>query len=963
MNPKRRFMTLLAVAVLLFGLSPLFPLSPTATTTASPIVAGEYLHQVADEAEASALALEFGLVVHSVSSHGIAVFFAADGTDTERLFAAGFEPQSVSQITAPAWQTDEDPYLDQQYALTMTNTIAAWNITVGSATILIAIIDTGIDTTHVEFTGRIAADSYNPVTGETGLAAVEDDNGHGTMVAGVIAANKDNRVGIAGITQNTQLLVIKANTTNEGSFSESDIIEGIYYAVDHGADVINLSLGSTYRNSLTEAAVAYAVAAGVPVVAAAGNDGVTTPMYPASFEDVIAVSALDKDRTIADYSNFGTMIDVTAPGSDIITTTREDGYATVSGTSFAAPQVTGIIALYRSLDPDVSLAELRTRLEQSAFDLGVTGYDEYYGHGLVDALALLTDVFYEVDFETFGGSDIDSIWVATGKLLSVFTVPVLPDSVFVGWYLDAALTTPWNYVVPITADLTLYAKYTSAFHTVSFVTPGTAVTPLIVAHGESFALPATTLSGYRFIGWYEDAAFTIPYDGGAVLGDLTLHARFEAIRYYDVTYVVLGETDRIETVEENHLPMPATITREGYAFNGWYLDEAATVPYVETPVASDLVLYAGMERITFMITFVTSGTSLDPLGVYYGDTPALPDAEKSGEVFAGWFLDADYVTPYQNEPQLADLILYARFLPQTFKITLMFQDEIFSTLYFSPETVPILPEPTFPGLHFLGWFYDASLIASYEPVAITGDLVLYAGHEAIGYIVRFFTDDGLGILWETVALYGESVEPPTAPVKASTDAFDYVFLGWSETTDWIESDLDILPLFQASFRPGCVSLLPGVDTVRIGETWVNPGVVYPSAELALVVIGSVATVATGRTTIEYRFVHEDVVVYRLVRIVNVLPARKTVEITLNAGIATIPVGSVFTDPGASASKGVIVVEGAVDTDVAGIYQIVYVVDYEGITYHKTRYVFVVAVEEPLILALALSYRKEDEIHA
>ncbi|MFH0992823.1 MAG: hypothetical protein V1761_00575, partial [bacterium] len=242
-------------------------------------------------------------------------------------------------------------------------------------------------------------------------------------------------------------------------------------------------------------------------------------------------------------------------------------------------------------------------------------------------------------------------------------------------------------------------------------------------------------------------------------------------------------------------------------------------------------------------------------------------------------------------------------------------------------------------------------------------VTLYAIFETIEYIVRFFAADGVTILQESAVLFGAAVTAPADPVKTTTAAFDYVFLGWSETTDRIESDLDVQPLFTAVFRPDCVALLPGVDTIHIGDAWINPGVTFPADELTLVVIGSVAAVATGRTTIEYRFFYADVVVYRLLRIVNVLPAQKTVVITLKPGIATLPVGSVYVDPGATTSKGDIVAIGTVDGDVSGVYSIVYTVEYEGITYHKTRYVFVVDAEEPLVLQLMAFVRKEDDIDA
>ena len=162
--------------------------------------------------------------------------------------------------------------------------------------VLVAVIDTGIDYNHDEFNGNISPLSYNSFHEVVGLEAVMDDAGHGTAVAGVIAATQNNGIGISGIAPLAELLVIKANFDNEGYFSGAAIAEGVYYAVDNGAHVINMSLGGAYPDPVIEEACDFALSQGVIVVAAAGNNGLPVYNYPASFTSVISVGATTESK-------------------------------------------------------------------------------------------------------------------------------------------------------------------------------------------------------------------------------------------------------------------------------------------------------------------------------------------------------------------------------------------------------------------------------------------------------------------------------------------------------------------------------------------------------------------------------------------------------------------------------------------------------------------------------------------
>lgn len=268
----------------------------------------------------------------------------------------------------------------------------AWTA-VRAAGVRVAVVDTGIDTAHPDLIGNIAG-GYSAVSY---TASYKDDNGHGTHVAGTVAA-ADNTVGVIGVGPNAALLGVKV-LDSSGSGWVSDIIEGMDWSVANGAQVINMSLsGSTYVSSF-QAAVARANAAGVVVVAAAGNTGGAVG-YPAAYNGVIAVSATDSSDTIAYFSSRGPEVDLAAPGVSIRSTywtaRRGSGYADLSGTSMASPHVAGTAALVLStpvgaFDTDAngvwSPVEVEAKLKATARDIGLTGVDTLYGSGLVDARA------------------------------------------------------------------------------------------------------------------------------------------------------------------------------------------------------------------------------------------------------------------------------------------------------------------------------------------------------------------------------------------------------------------------------------------------------------------------------------------------------------------------------------------------------------------------------------------------
>jgi subtilisin family serine protease len=260
----------------------------------------------------------------------------------------------------------------------------AWEIAKGSPDIVIAIVDTGVDLTHPDLVSKLVP-GYN-IIDDNDLPL--DDDGHGTHVAGIAAAATDNdNIGVAGVCWECKIMPIKALGTEGGS--TSDVATAIRYAVDHGAHVINLSLGGSSGTEALLSAVRYAYSREIPVVAAMGNFGSAEPFYPAAYPETIAVGASDKFDLRWEYSNYGEDIDLVAPGVQILSAYFLDRYAYMNGTSMAAPHVSGVIGLLRSMFPNKTVEVLRTILTASADDLGDPGWDIYYGAGRLNAFLAL----------------------------------------------------------------------------------------------------------------------------------------------------------------------------------------------------------------------------------------------------------------------------------------------------------------------------------------------------------------------------------------------------------------------------------------------------------------------------------------------------------------------------------------------------------------------------------------------
>lgn len=204
----------------------------------------------------------------------------------------------------------------------------------------VAILDTGVQLNHPDLRGKVLQ-GYDFVNRDY---SPNDGNGHGTHVAGIAAAVTNNYTGMAGIAPRASILPVRV-LGNDGSGSLQDVANGIVYAANQGAQVINLSLGSPASSSTLQNAIQYAWNRGAVIVAAAGNDNSRTPNYPANYPNVIAVASTDRYDSRSSFSNYGSWVEVAAPGQSILSTYPGSCYAYLSGTSMAAPHVAGLAAL------------------------------------------------------------------------------------------------------------------------------------------------------------------------------------------------------------------------------------------------------------------------------------------------------------------------------------------------------------------------------------------------------------------------------------------------------------------------------------------------------------------------------------------------------------------------------------------------------------------------------------------
>ncbi|RJE89899.1 peptidase S8 [Paenibacillus sp. 1011MAR3C5] len=275
-------------------------------------------------------------------------------------------------------------YSKYQWNLPSIETEKGWNVSKGDEGVIIAVLDTGVQSSHPDLQGKLLS-GKNIVNQNS---APDDDVGHGTHVAGIIGASVNNGEGVAGISWYNKIMPVKV-LDSSGAGSTYSVAQGIIWAVDNGAKVINMSLGNYAQADFLHDAIKYAYEQDVVLIAASGNDNTERPGYPAAYPEVFAVGATNNNKEKASFSNYGDYIDVAAPGDSIASTYPGSQYAALSGTSMASPHVAALAGLIRSANPSLSNVEVMEIMRSSARDLGTSGKDVYFGYGEIDIVKAL----------------------------------------------------------------------------------------------------------------------------------------------------------------------------------------------------------------------------------------------------------------------------------------------------------------------------------------------------------------------------------------------------------------------------------------------------------------------------------------------------------------------------------------------------------------------------------------------
>ncbi|MCO5175465.1 MAG: S8 family serine peptidase [Thermomicrobiales bacterium] len=379
-----RGVVLVSVVVLVASLfAALTPTPTSARSSQAEYVSGELLVKFRKGTDSKLMTDAHrnarGVLKRSISKVGVDVVAVTPGQESARIADYLRNPNvefAERNGIYSAVATPNDPRVSEQWHLenggqgsgiadSDIDAYAAWDVTSGS--VAIAILDTGIDTSHPDLSGKISK-SVNFSSSPSAL----DVNGHGTHVAGIVAARTGNGVGVAGVCPGCTIFNVKVLADN-GNGSWAGIVEGIYWAVDNGAKVINMSLGGTASSSSLSSAINYAWSRGVVVVAAAGNESSTSAFYPAYLPNVIAVASTNNRDQKSSFSNYGTWVSVAAPGESILSTVRGTSYGLKSGTSMASPVVAGLAGLVWSTPYGTSNTAVRNRIEQTSEAISGTG--------------------------------------------------------------------------------------------------------------------------------------------------------------------------------------------------------------------------------------------------------------------------------------------------------------------------------------------------------------------------------------------------------------------------------------------------------------------------------------------------------------------------------------------------------------------------------------------------------------
>jgi len=683
-----------------------------------------------------------------------------------------------------------DPLYPQQWGLGSIAATGAWDVTKGSGAVVVAAVDTGVDYTHPDLVGRVdTANDYDFVNGDSDAM---DDNDHGTHVAGIIAATMDNSIGITGVAPKCRILPIKVLSA-AGWGDSAGVAAGIRYAADHGAKVINLSLAGS-ADAFMGAAVAYAQSKGAVVVAAAGNEGVADGAdYPARYPNVIGVGAVDSRGARASFSNYGTGVDVAAPGVGILSTVPGDGYESWSGTSMASPFVSAVAALVIGAAPNLGASAVIARVTGAgrvtplSSSLGL-------GTGIVNAAKAVGPPVPPVDSDVpgllLGASPVSGTLAASSD--RVYRVRLGKDQT-----LETSLTAVSGDLDP---DLRLYGPGTTS------ITTGTTVA-FSVGSGDPetivYKAPATgwyylDVRAYSGTGTYELTwAVTGVFDDdipGVPLPASPVTGTVDRVTDRDDVYSIALAQDDLLVVElagplsgadmNLYLYGPGSTTvladdpltgSAGATSNEWFrfrVHRAGTY-YVDVEAYSG----AGSYRLTYSVT----------PGAVTDNIPGLePTSSPVAGTIGGMTNPDDVYKVYLHSGQTLDLTLTTAPQPGT-------------------DSYPwlLLYPPTSTDVETDGYFRGSAAVAG----------VSHFSHEATssGYYYIDLYSENLGdpvayvLEWHATAAQNDNirgVRAPASPIRdvlgATTDA-DNVYRIYAHAGQWIAASLTGVPATSTDF--------------------------------------------------------------------------------------------------------------------------------------------------------------------
>ena len=516
-------------------------------TAALPYIETELLVQPYPGAPLEALKLLYqevgATVIDELPEIDLTVLAVPEGTldaAAEAAIDSGLIEEVHKNYILQASAIPDDPLFVSEDHLTQADVPDAWDVTVGADDVAIAIVDTGVDPDHPDLADKII-DGWNIYDNNADFA---DSAGHGTKVAGVAAAISDNNLGVAGVTWDSPIIVVRVSD-DDGKTTARHVAAGILWALGRDARVINVSFAPLWSNRVVRAAATRAYNAGALVVISAGNDGGLATA--SGYAEAIFVGAVNGRDQLASFSDAGPFVDVVAPGIRILSTAMGGAFTASDGTSFAAPIVSGIAALAWSVNPDLRPGTIQSAIIKTAVDLGDSGKDDQYGFGAVRAAAAVQQALRSTYLPDTGPPKLTVSEPDDGDLLS--GRPVAKVSATDDWGVaDVTLSIdgvavatdrrrPYRFVIDTSA-------YNSGAHELSFVATDHAGN----ASGEktvsvTFGSATTGTSGNSPI------EFTSPASGASITGDVTIKAN---IRDKDglstIEWLIDGESVFVATV-------------------------------------------------------------------------------------------------------------------------------------------------------------------------------------------------------------------------------------------------------------------------------------------------------------------------------------------------------------------------------------------------------------------------------